>query len=441
MRERILHRHVVDARLRAPADDEGEEQDRQRPRRGKEVAERLHLGSVPGVSGADDPQVVADPHGEVEDVGDGKAQWPEERGQKQGAGQKQGGHGAQLVVVAGNLAGRHHGEGVALAHAVHGQEDDVDAVRAHQRRPKVGAQLVPAVRVQQKVRVGVAEGQRHHPQQHERLQHEVQVTRGLPLLAHVCVPPSRHRVREVEVGALLQLGEEQPCRDGAQVGDDVVHALIRQAHQPEPGEHVLLALRQQLLQEALLEEAEGEAPPRLVDPEGEGGEEVAEGRERDALVLAMDVAMGTLADGPVKVGEMQGKEDGAVEEVSGGPVENGAVGPGGHDDALQQGVEHGKAEVGRRPEFDPQARLADHVEGLGGEDDHRAGTEEADGRLVLLAQGFGRRLEAVQPGVAQGGRRRRFRRGSPATPGSPGLHCRVEREVTHCRKVVLNGPK
>ena len=68
----------------------------------------------------------------------------------------------------------------------------------------------------------------------------------------------RRDLGEEEIGALLERLEEEASEEGAEVVDDLVDALVVHGDGAE-GQEVLLALRQQLLEEGLLEEEEDEA--------------------------------------------------------------------------------------------------------------------------------------------------------------------------------------
>ena len=91
-----------------------------------------------------------------------------------------------------------------------------------------------------------------------------------------------HRAREVDVGVLLDWLKEESGRQAAQVGHHVVQALLGEVEQVEGGHQVALALRQQLLQQALFEEAPGEGQLVTVQRRltGRGGEVLLFSEER-----------------------------------------------------------------------------------------------------------------------------------------------------------------
>ena len=76
--------------------------------------------------------------------------------------------------------------------------------------------------------------------------------------------------------------------------------MLCECHEAEAGEHVLLALRQELLDDALLEERSRQAQAASVEVAGKRGQKVSDGGE-SSLKLGLLDGVGEVGD----VGEQQ----------------------------------------------------------------------------------------------------------------------------------------
>lgn len=180
----------------------------------------------------------------------------------------------------------------------------------------------------------------------------------------------RRDLGEEEIGALFERLEEEASEEGAEVVDDLVDALVVHGDGAE-GQEVLLALRQQLLEEGLLEEEEDEAHRAgghglQHGSEGVqrvGGESVGVGSTHELTKLP-EVSGHERKDG----GEQDGVEKGIDElgEAEGDEAERGEEG---QEQAVEDAVDEERLAFDEDFDVGVERELREDVEGFGGEAD------------------------------------------------------------------------
>jgi len=186
-----------------------------------------------------------------------RAKYPRQNvGEHQEADRKDGHQIVVLVDIPTGVRGEH----IALADPIHGQQIDRQAVPLQQAlwqaaRHKVWA----AVEQQHWIRVALSKGKRNQANGAYAQEQIVQDTACLAdallrLLGQFDVPSQR--LREVEVRTVLDGPEDETGRHAAQIVNHIVGGLLPEAQHRRHGHHIFLALREDLLEHALLYEAQ-----------------------------------------------------------------------------------------------------------------------------------------------------------------------------------------
>ena len=180
----------------------------------------------------------------------------------------------------------------------------------------------------------------------------------------------RRNLGEEEIGALFQRLEEEASEERAKVVDDLVDALVVHGDGAE-GQEVLLALRQQLLEEGLLEEEEDEAHRA-------GGHGLEHGAESVERVGVESVGVGSVHE-LTKLPEVSGNErkggreqDGVekrIDELGEAEGDKAERGEEGQEQAVEDAADEERLAFDEDFDVGVERELREDVEGLGGEAD------------------------------------------------------------------------